>query len=333
MRVSACLPLVGLLSSFGCSSKEPDTIPGYDTGGAATGGVAGSGAHGAGVQGGSGGLAPSGGGGNTSVRDAGDEGAGPHRFSIELDYRYDTAGFFDPGMHPERRPVLEAAAALWSRAIRDDFPPVPAGTRLRLRNPEDRDTYVWVDGIEHDIDDVIVFVGTSAAISPAYGRSSPAGTADSTDSALLSSLADRVDGDTFEPWAGSVSFFPTASWFFDATPETADDIPHDQYDFLSFAVHELGHVLGFTTEAAAYMRYISAPDGGGDGGSVTFTGPIAEMTYGAPVPFEMDDVHLRAGTESQGMKALMNRAITNGTRESPTRLDEAILRDLGYEIE
>src|SRR3954470_3629183 len=46
-----------------------------------------------------------------------------HVFSINFDYRFDRAGFFD---RPERRAALEAAAATWSARLTNDFLRVPA---------------------------------------------------------------------------------------------------------------------------------------------------------------------------------------------------------------
>jgi hypothetical protein len=262
----------------------------------------------------------------TVSHDAGSDVYASHRFSIVFDYRFDTAGFFGA----KQRASLEAAAALWSAVIRADFPAVPAGTTLQLRNPENRDQYVSVDAIERPIDDVLVFVGTSKAILPSYGRSSPAAGAQTSDATLAESLAHRINGRPFQPWAGSISFYPSANWFFDPTPDTADDIPADAYDFQSFAVHEIAHVLGFTTESPVYRGFLPALEAGVDAGSVTFTGPNATKVYGGPVPFETDEVHLLSGTHSGGAPALMNRLIANGTRELPTPLDEAVLQDVGY---
>jgi hypothetical protein len=239
-----------------------------------------------------------------------------HVFSIKFDYRFDRAGFFD---RPERRSALEAAAAIWSALLTNDFLRVPAGTRLTLNDPEDRQEQVNVESLEQDIDDLLVFVGTSEAI-PGYGRGGPSGSAQSSDATLQKSFDNRQIGKRFQPWAGSISFKGSIDYFFDPTPETSDDVPKDKYDFISLATHELGHVLGFADSSA----FIALEKG------ATFTGKAAVSAYGGAVPLEADLGHLADGTQSDGGEALMTPKLLNGIRQKPTTLDLAALLDLGY---
>jgi hypothetical protein len=243
---------------------------------------------------------------------------GERQFSIRFDYRFDTAGFFDV---PERRAALEAAGAAWSRLLRDDFRSVPAGTAIRLRNPENRDEYVWVESLEEEIDDLLVFVGSSDAI-PGLGRGGTAQLAESADLEVQADLDARIGGADFEPWAGSISFNPTSDFFYDPTPETADDIPPEQYDFITNALHELGHVLGFGTGIVAFDALV-------DGTS--FIGPAAQELYGGPVPLLEDSGHFADGILFDGLEPLMDPGQFNGVRVEPTALDLAAFEDLGYE--
>jgi len=113
-----------------------------------------------------------------------------------------------------------------------------------------------------------------------------------------------------------MSFDISENWFFDATPNTANDIPAGATDFITVAAHELGHILGFTN-VNARNHWIS-------GGS--FTGPTASSIYGGPVP--MQGSHIAAGAGNH----LMNASYTFGTRKLPTSLDRAILDDIGYTV-
>jgi hypothetical protein len=308
-------------TGFGGSAGTGGASPGGSGGMAGAGGSprAGTGgnATGGNVTGGAGGGNAGGGAGGASAGSGGSGGSGP-TFSIRFDYRFDTAGFFSD---PVRRSALEAAGAMWSRVIRDEFEPIPAGTSIRLFNPENRDEYVWVDAIEEDIDDLIVFVGTSEAIA-GLGRGGPSGTAETDDLDLAASLVVRRDGPDFEPWAGSITFKASSNFFFDPTPETSDDIPAEAYDFTSNAAHELGHVLGFGT-SMAFDALVSG---------TTFTGPIAVMLYGEPVPLETDAGHFLNHVLFEGEETLMDPGQYNGVRLVPTRLDLAVMSDMGFEI-
>lgn len=289
----------GAAGSAGLGGNSPggnSGLAGANTGGASAGGSAA----------GSGGLSGAGGGAST------------HRFSIHFDYRFDTAGFFSA----DRRAALEAAGALWANLIHDDFPSLPKGTGIRLKNPENRDEDVWVNSIEEDVDDLIVFVGTSEAI-PGLGRGGPSYTTQTDDAALAVALAARRDGTDFEPWAGSISFKASSNFFFDQTPATADDIPAQSSDFITAAAHELGHVLGFSSGCAALVALTSGS---------TFIGPTAEAVYGGPVPLVSDLGHFQEGLKSDGTETLMDPGMATGTRITPTRLDRAVFSDIGYDI-
>lgn len=322
---------LGVVACAGCSSPDSGDDPMGSSGsaGASMGGSGGSspltgGSAGSAVIGGSGGAAAGSGGaaagnGGGGAGALGGSGGGSSRgLSIKFDYRFDTVGYF---ALPERRAALEAAGAAWSARLQNDFDPIPAGSRLRLRNPENRDEYVWVEGIEEEIDDLLVFVGTSEAI-PGLGRGGPAGTAETGDLALDADLVERQLGAEFEPWAGSISFKASSSFFFDPTPETTDDIPPEQYDFITNATHELGHVLGF----GASMAFTNFVDG------ATFTGPAAVAEFGAPAPLEPDAVHFLSHTQSGGVDTIMDSGQSNGVRSVPTPLDLAVFQDLGFEI-
>lgn len=337
---------IGLLIVSGCSSNDsgPSGAAGAETGGdnASTAGSSAAGNAGttAGTAGSSGGNPGNGGtggepssaghGGVGGANAAGASNAGSgglsgsaggastHRFSIKFDYRFDTAGFFTS----DKRVALEAAGAVWSNLIHNDFPTLPKGTGIRLKNPENRDEDVWVNSIEEDIDDLIVFVGTSDAI-PGLGRGGPSGTTQTDDTALAAALVIRRDGPKFEPWAGSISFKPSSNFFFDQTPATADDIPVEAFDFTTTAAHELGHVLGFNNGTKAFTDLTSGS---------AFIGPTAQALYGGPVPLMSDLGHFQDHLQSDGGDVLMDPGISNGIRVLPSHLDRAVFIDIGYQI-
>lgn len=305
----------GGLAGSDPNSNEPGGSNAGGTGGFAGTGTAGS--HSAGANAGGTHAGGSSSAGNGGLAGAGG-GAAKHHLSIKFDYRFDTLAFFTP----ERRVALEAAGAVWSNLIHDDFAPVPKGTGIRVKNPENRDEDVWVNSIEEDIDDLLVFVGTSEAI-PGLGRGGPSGNTQTSDATLAAALAARRDGADFQPWAGSISFKASSNFYFDQTPATSNDIPFEAFDFTTTAAHELGHVLGFGT-AKAFTNLTSG---------TTFIGPTAQAVYGGPVPLVSDASHFQDHLQSDGGDTLMDPGISNSLRVVPTHLDRAVLIDLGYEID
>ena len=243
----------------------------------------------------------------------------PEGLSIAFDYRFDDAGFF---ADPARREALEAAAAVWSSILRDDFEDIPAGTSVRTRDPEDPTGAGMNLTSDEAIDDVLIFVGCASFPDGIAQSNHTAGLSGIADFELVGRLQERYQGADFEPWTGWISFNCDSPWFFDATPATDDDIPGEQNDFHSTAMHEIGHVLGFGT-ASAFMALIT------DG---AFVGPAAVSANGGPVPLTSSGTHFQSSVVSDGQVTLMDVSRTVGTRTPPTRVDRAAMADLGYTL-
>ena len=138
---------------------------------------------------------------------------------------------------------------------------------------------------------------------------------------------DHYNSDDFEPRLGTIAFnnsFFRTSFFFDTTPQTIDDIPKDQYDFLSTAVHEMGHVLGFGSSPAFKNQIVSQG----------FNGVASRSLYGGQaIPLAPDLSHIKEGFALfPSSEDLMDPSSLYGTRKLPSTLDTAILRDIGYQI-
>ncbi|MFT5355463.1 MAG: hypothetical protein ACI9KE_002682 [Polyangiales bacterium] len=257
--------------------------------------------------------------GDVGARDASSADAGAPGLGIAFDYRFDGAGFF---MDPARRAALEAAAAEWSAILVDEFEDIPAGTTIRTRDPESPDTSAMNFASESVIDDVLIFVGCASFSGGIAQSSNPAAIGSVADTALATRLQERYAGARFQPWTGWISFNCDQPWFFDATPATNDDIPGEQNDFHSTAMHEIGHVLGFGTSDA----FANLVDNG------VFTGAEAVGAYGMPVPMTASGVHFQSSVISDGEVTLMDVSRTVGTRTPATRLDRAAMSDIGYTL-
>ncbi|MBC6481390.1 MAG: hypothetical protein GDA56_30200 [Hormoscilla sp. GM7CHS1pb] len=233
-------------------------------------------------------------------------------FNIEFDYRFDSRGFFDD---PARRAALEAAADIWEGFIQDEFPNVPAGIKFTVRNPSvsGGETRIVLNS---EIDDLLIFVD----VHPLPGSTLAEARPDGFD-AVGTVFSNRIRGSDFQPWVGSLVFDPDANWFFDSTPNTDGDIPSRQMDFISIALHEIGHILGIGT--AGIFRKIGA--------GRAFYGPNAlNVNEGQPIPLERDLFHVQEGFLNDTVS--LDPTITNGIRTLPSQVDLALLADIGYEI-
>jgi hypothetical protein len=108
-------------------------------------------------------------------------------------------------------------------------------------------------------------------------------------------------------------------WYFGQRPPGR----HSGEDFLTVALHELGHVLGIGTAPSWFAQV--APDG-------HFTGAASEATFGGPVPLAADRSHWARHLRSGGQMVVMQPGLLPGERRAFTPLDFAGLEDVGWQV-
>ena len=134
---------------------------------------------------------------------------------------------------------------------------------------------------------------------------------------VSSNFRDTGEVTDFEPWVGTISFNPSEDldWNFEIA-NTNDS----QIDFISVALHEIGHILGIGV----------APifDALGEGGSFVGINALA-LNDGSGIPLERDLSHIAEGFADDN--TLLDPFL-NENRSLPSIFDLALLADIGYEI-
>lgn len=237
-------------------------------------------------------------------------------FDIKFDYRFDEYNFFTP----ERKAILEAAGEIWSFYIQDEFDSIAAGTELNFSiDNEDRQVI-----LNEPIDDLLIFVSSVELDSE---QSTLGEGAFHATFAVGSDEEQRIIGDDFEPWLGTIEFNSSVEdrFYFDPSPKKENYIPFNKQDFLSLSLHEIGHVLGI----GIAPRFAELVDENGE-----FTGALSvALNENQPIPLGEFENHVEEGFSLDSDRdALLDETFTFGERNLPTDLDLAILSDIGYDI-
>jgi hypothetical protein len=244
--------------------------------------------------------------------------------TIQLNYQFDTAGFFS---NPAARALMQQAA---------DTDAADLGDTLQAINPSGQDTWTasfsdGTTGINESIANLVV--PASTLIVYVFGASLPSGGEAGVgmtggfqaqgDQAWLDTVQTRGKPATqYSTWGGAIAFDDSQTpWFFGTD---ASQMAPSQTDFLTVAEHEIGHVLGIGT-STQWQNLVS---------NGQFIGPAAEAAYGAPVPVdEPGQGHWAEGTMSDGHPATMDPVLLDGTRDVFTTLDDAALKDIGWDFQ
>ena len=259
---------------------------------------------------------------------------------IRIDYTYDTSNFFDT---QEKRDAIEAVAAFYGGLLTDNL--------LRIDNSEFTSAS-WnatfthpATGLQESVanlvvpeDVIIIYVGARELGGSVAGRAGPGGFGASGFQSWFDRLRGRGQAGAeasdsslrtdFALWGGSIAFDTPRTWNFSLTGNETGT------EFITVALHEMGHVLGIGT-AATWTNQLS-------GG--TFTGAAAAQSYGsAPTA---DTGHFTGALNSElfgsfsashgtSRPVLMLSSFTDtgSNFDVATDLDLATLVDIGWQVE
>lgn len=210
--------------------------------------------------------------------------------TIELDYSYDTNGFFQQAGAKE---AMRQAADLFEDLIEDSLlridPNFYAGTSntwtARASHPGTGGTIDLVDLIV-PADTLIVFVGGrnlggSIGLGGPGGIAGGGGTSEWVDAVLGRGQAGALASPEtdFAPWGGTITFNNQSNWHFQTNGRP---VGSSAYDFISTALHELGHLFGIGT-AESWDAQID--------NNLRFNGARSVASFGGPVPVSANKGH------------------------------------------
>lgn len=255
--------------------------------------------------------------------------------TIQFDYGYD-GGFFTTAPQADAaRAALEYAERNFEM-FRDNLAAVePSGPnewKAYFTSPADGSEVEVVNAVL-PAETVVIYAGGRELGDQVLGIGEAGGRwAQGTTEAWLNTVFYRGQAGAippeptdFGPWGGSIVFDSSASWNFDV--HNGPSAPEEN-DFLSTALHELCHVLGFATSDSWRTHVVS--------GSHEFVGPYSVAAFGGNVPLALGDGHWQAGTESTVGGAVQEAAMAPnllvGDRKRLTVLDLAGMRDVGWDM-
>jgi hypothetical protein len=244
-----------------------------------------------------------------------------------FDYSFDSSGFFND---PQRRAILNLAGQILGSHLYDSLTPItpsPGNTwTASIDNPA-TGVPVGLPNLDIPANTLLIYAAGRDYQGASVGEGGFGGESASGSSSWLDTVAARgqtgalgATPTNFAPWGGALSFDTTTSWSFgDASTPPGPQ----QYDFLSVALHELGHVLGIGT-ALSWQAHVWAG---------AFHGQAAEAEFGGPVPVDASAHHWATGTLDHGVEPDMTPSIQAGQRKLFTPLDWAALQDIGWQLQ
>lgn len=263
--------------------------------------------------------------------------------TIQIDYTYDTSNFFNTQV---KRDAIEAVAKFYGDLIQDNLLRIdqaqnPGNSWIATATHPATGGALSIPALVVPANTIIVYVGARDLGGNTAGFAGPGGFSGSATSgtwfpllrgrgsAGASSGTASLNTD-FSPWGGSISFDIDSPWNFSQTQNVSGT------DFISIALHEMGHVLGIGTSNSWTNKVAST----------VFTGSASTRSYGVNPPMQSGGFHFSDSTiqsksfgsfnvvHGSNRQALMAPTLidNNSTLIVASDLDLAALVDIGWQI-
>lgn len=259
--------------------------------------------------------------------------------TIKIDYTYDTANFFNT---PERKSAIEAVAKFYGDLIQDNllridatqFP--QASWTAEPAHPATGATIQIVNLVVPE-NTIIVYVGSRNLSGNTLGVGGPGGWGAGGFQPWFDRLEGRGSAGALAavptdhcPWGGSIAFDADSTWNFSQSQNQAG------FEFVTVALHEMGHVLGIGT-AASWTNKISG---------AVFNGAASIRSNGTAPPVQASGGHYggtslvsdvfgsfgRTHGTSRPVLMLASSTDNGSSFDVASDLDLAGLVDCGWEI-
>jgi len=253
--------------------------------------------------------------------------------TIRFDFTYDRTGFFND---PARRAALQQAAGTIGPRLNDTLAGLaPSGNnswQASFFNPGTNSTVVLTNPTIQE-NEIVVFVAAAPIGDGELGLTTTGGYSASGTRTWLDKVRNRGQAGAsatpktdFSTWGGMITFDSQANWNFTTNPPD-----RAQYDFNSVTLHELMHVFGFGLGEPAFTRNIT----GWNGSTGKYTGAAVTAIAGGSLTITGDSGvadHWAPGTSIDGLESPLQPALVQGVKRGLTRLEYAVLQDLGWEV-
>jgi hypothetical protein len=246
-----------------------------------------------------------------------------------FDFSHDSSGFFTS--NPQAVATLQLAGQILGSQLNDSLRAItPSGSNSWSAIFLDPTTRVndTITNLNVPANTIIVYAGGHNYGGSTVGEGGYGGWNDLGDTSWTYTVATRGQAGAagspatdVGPWGGSVSFDTLTNWNFGGL--NSPPAP-GQTDFLSVAMHELGHVLGFGT-APSWFNQVS---------NGVFTGATATAVNNGvhPAVSSTNDHWAQTDMDPTQGQPDMTPIIQIGTRKLFTNLDYAALEDIGWQV-
>ncbi|WP_150109094.1 PFE-CTERM domain-containing protein [Stanieria cyanosphaera] len=250
--------------------------------------------------------------------------------NINFDYTYDDNSFFS-GTNYGRRNILDQAASYFENYINDSLPALQPSSGeifgIAFTDPSDTTTNISLTNRTIAQNEILIFVGSDELNSNTLGLGTNGGHSIGYYPNGSLHLAYEARKTEASLWGGSISFdleynastSPNGTkWHFGSDQTGLDN---DEADFVSVAIHEIAHVMGFGT-SSNWNSIVSGTN---------FTGSKSQQIHNGLVP--LNGGHWHDSVTIDGLETAMDTTITSGTRKLMTRLDYAGMEDIGWDVD